>query len=254
MVSTAPILLNTFIRKTRTSPLSWDSTDWSSFSSVMARTVFEAINAGKETAEGLTGVNTLDELAFAAAVSGDLRNMTYLLEYGWLGTKVEAAHSAVLQAAPWLTEKMSHKGLSPKDVSYGDYVRSAKLSTGMFATWQETLKNIFVGGCSNICQEVATQKLGQAYRVATGSGTQDDAADYIESPYSKRSFIDYQDNIRSIKNSLYGARDVDAPVAKSLLNYRLDLSRNNDRSRRVPYASRTDELRRKIRVDHRYRR
>ena len=29
---------------------------------------------------------------------------------------------------------------------------------------------------------------------------EDESRDYIESPYSKRSFIDYQDNIYSIKN------------------------------------------------------
>ena len=88
----------------------------------------------------------------------------------------------------------------------------------------ETLENVFVGGCSSICQEVYTQKLGQAYRVATGQGgtTEDGEAesrDYIESPYSKRSFIDYQDNIYSIKNSLYGTRDVNAttPEANSLM-------------------------------------
>jgi preprotein translocase subunit SecA len=93
-----------------------------------------------------------------------------------------------------------------------------------FPTWQETLENVFVGGCSSICQEVYTQKLGQAYRVATGHGgtTEDGEAesrDYIESPYSKRSFIDYQDNIYSIKNSLYGTRHVTAttPVANSLM-------------------------------------
>ena len=66
--------------------------------------------------------------------------------------------------------------------------------------------------------------MGQAYRVATGHGgtTEDgkkESRDYIESPYSKRSFIDYQDNIYSIKNSLYGTRDVTAttPVANSLM-------------------------------------
>ena len=66
--------------------------------------------------------------------------------------------------------------------------------------------------------------MGQAYRVATGQGgtTEDGEAeskDYIESPYSKRSFIDYQDNIYSIKNSLYGTRDVNAttPEANSLM-------------------------------------
>ena len=86
------------------------------------------------------------------------------------------------------------------------------------------LENVFVGGCSSICQEVYTQKLGQAYRVATGQGgtTEDGEAesrDYIESPYSKRSFTDYQDNIYSIKNSLYGTRDVNAttPETNSLM-------------------------------------
>ena len=70
------------------------------------------------------------------------------------------------------------------------------------------MDNIFVGGCSSICQEVYTQKLGQAYRVATGNGgtTEDGEAesrDYIESPYSKRSFIDYQDNIYSGQADVY---------------------------------------------------
>ena len=97
----------------------------------------------------------------------------------------------------------------------------------MFATWHETLNNIFIGGCSNICEEVASQKLGQAYRTATGKGTADDAADYIESPYSKRSFQDYQDNIYSIKNSLYGVRgteNVSTPTDKSIMNF---LQKNN---------------------------
>lgn len=86
-------------------------------------------------------------------------------------------------------------------------------------------KKACVAGCSNICQEVYTQKLGQAFRVASGQGgtTEDgekESRDYIESPYSKRSYIDYQDNIYSIKNSLYGTRDVTAttPVTNSMMN------------------------------------
>jgi hypothetical protein len=111
--------------------------------------------------------------------------------------------------------------LSSKGIGYGLEVISAGSANGMFPTWQETLQNILVGGCSDICQEVYTQKLGQAYRVATGQGDDQDAADYIESPYSKRSFQDYQDNIYSIKNSLYGLRDINAtvPAKNSLMNY-----------------------------------
>ena len=98
-------------------------------------------------------------------------------------------------------------------------------STPGYTSWQGTMNQIFVGGCSNICAEVADQKLGQAYRVATGHGgtTEDgekESIDYIESPYSHRSFIDYQDNIYSIKNSLYGTRDIKAttPVENSMLS------------------------------------
>ena len=114
--------------------------------------------------------------------------------------------------------------LSSAGIGYGQFLLNATGDKAWFPTWQETLENVFVGGCSSICQEVYTQKLGQAYRVATGNGgtTEDGEAesrDYIESPYSKRSFIDYQDNIYSIKNSLYGTRDVTAttPVTNSLM-------------------------------------
>ena len=141
-----------------------------------------------ETEEGMTTVKGIDELAFAAAVAGDIYNMT------------------------------------SAGIGYGQFFLNATGDKAWFPTWQETLENVFVGGCSSICQEVYTQKLGQAYRVATGHGgtTEDGEAesrDYIESPYSKRSFIDYQDNIYSIKNSLYGTRHVTAttPVANSLM-------------------------------------
>ena len=50
-----------------------------------ANRTLAALTAEKETAEGLTSVNTVDECAFAAAISGDLRNMISLLAYGWAG-------------------------------------------------------------------------------------------------------------------------------------------------------------------------
>jgi hypothetical protein len=81
-------------------------------------------------------------------------------------------------------------------------------------------------GCGNIANEVASQKIGQAYRVATGAPSLDpnepDAIDYIESPYSKRSYIDYRDNIYSIKNSLYGNIDQAQPEAKSVMTFLRD--------------------------------
>ena len=187
-----------------------------------------AFNAAYETEPGLTSVKTVDEAAFAAAVSGDLRNMIYLLEYSWLGNSGNAAHKSYLFAnAKWVVDGTRFQAFSKLNNPYGEYVKSAGTDKGMFATWHETLNNIFIGGCSNICEEVASQKLGQAYRTATGTGTADDAADYIESPYSKRSFQDYQDNIYSIKNSLYGVRgteNVSTPNDKSIMNF---LQKNN---------------------------
>lgn len=177
---------------------------------------------GKETQEGMETVEGIDELAFAAAVAGDIYNMTSLLQYGWNGdTKLG---SWLTSNCNWVIEGLkdaeeSAGALSSAGIGYGQFLLNATGDKAWFPTWQETLENIFVGGCSNICQEVYTQKLGQAYRCATTGGSEDDAPDYIESPYSKRSFIDYQDNIYSIKNSLYGTRDVTAtaPVTNSLM-------------------------------------
>ena len=180
-----------------------------------------------ETEKGMTSVKGIDELAFAAAVAGDIYNMTSLLQYGWNGDATLG--SWLTSNCKWVVDglaglKESAGALSSAGIGYGQFFLNATGDKAWFPTWQETMENVFVGGCSGICQEVYTQKLGQAYRVATGHGgtTEDGEAesrDYIESPYSKRSFTDYQDNIYSIKNSLYGTRDVTAttPVANSLM-------------------------------------
>ena len=176
-----------------------------------------------ETEEGMTSVKGIDELAFAAAVAGDIYNMTSLLQYGWNG---DATLGSWLDSnCKWVVDGLktiegNTGALSSAGIGYGQFLLNATGDKAWFPTWQETLENVFVGGCSNICQEVYTQKLGQAYRVATGhAGTTEDgekeSIDYIESPYSKRSFIDYQDNIYSIKNSLYGTRDVTATTPEN---------------------------------------
>ena len=171
------------------------------------RTVAD-FNAEKEKEQGLTSVSTVNEAAFAAAVAGDLRNMTYLLEYGWLGTSIPTSHVNQLADAMWVVNGTRHRGLSPKLIPYRDYSQFATTEKGMFASWHETLNNIFIGGCSGICEEVAEQKLGQAYRKATGTGTADD-------------------NIYSIKNSLYGVRgteNISTPAQYSIMNF---LKNNN---------------------------
>lgn len=188
--------------------------------------------AGNESEEGMKSVKGIDELAFADAVSGDIYNMTTLLHYGW--TQDATDYSWINSNCNWVfsvknnsedeegeaTTTGGKNGLCAAGTGYGAWLLKGATTNGWFPTWQQTMENALVAGCSNICQEVYTQKLGQAYRVATGQGGKDESRDYIESPYSKRSFIDYQDNIYSIKNCLYGTRDVNAttPVANSMMS------------------------------------
>lgn len=173
-----------------------------------------------ETQEGMESVTGLNELAFLAAVAWDLRDKCYQLEYCWIGSEAASAHSS------WLTTNCTDISADELVSAKGNSYKENMLATGNttksnWATWNAAAYEILVGGCSNICQEVYSQKLGQAYRVASGSGSDEDAGDYIESPYSKRSFQDYQDNIYSIKNVLYGSRNTTAtsPQQNSLLYF-----------------------------------
>ena len=98
---------------------------------------------------------------------------------------------------------------------YGANVLGAAKLGSSFETWEEVLSTILVGGCSNICAEVADVKMGNAH-----SG---EDVNYIESPYSEKSFQDFIDNILSIQNTLYGGRDASAPAANSILTLLKDL-------------------------------
>lgn len=184
------------------------------------RTV-EALKAN-DTDEGVTSVKGIDELAFLQAVAADVRNITALLEFTWMGSAASNETKAILSGeGSYVFSTLRYNGLASNGtMCFGQFLLSPSSNTG-YQSWQGTMNQIFVGGCSNICAEVADQKLGQAYRVATGQGnTTEDSKDYIESPYSHRSFNDYQDNIYSIKNSLYGTRDINAitPAENSMLN------------------------------------
>ena len=185
----------------------------------------EALKAN-DTDEGVTSVKGIDELAFLQAVAGDVRNITALLEFTWMGSATSNESKAILSGeGSYVFSTLRYNGLAANGtMCYGQFLLSPSATTG-YTSWQGTMNQILVGGCSGICAEVADQKLGQAYRVATGQGgtTEDgekESIDYIESPYSHRSFIDYQDNIYSIKNSLYGTRDitVTTPAENSMLS------------------------------------
>lgn len=178
-----------------------------------------------ETEEGMTSVKGIDELAFLAAVAGDVKNMTALLEFTWMGNAASNETKQVLEDNKYVFSSMRNNGLAANGtMCFGEFLLTPAQTTG-YKSWPGTINQIFVGGCSNICNEVQEQKLGQAWRVLNGQGgtTEDgekESRDYIESPYSHRSFIDYKDNLYSIKNTLYGTRDIDAttPAANSIMS------------------------------------
>ena len=165
-------------------------------------------------------VQCKDELAFLVAVAGDVRDNCYRLEVSWLGQQAATAHiSRVAELGVW-THALDNNGYY-----YGADMLLAGIDGSSYASITAALVTLVgASGCGNIANEVASQKIGQAYRVATGTGGQDDAIDYIESPYSKRSYIDYRDNIYSIKNSLYGNIDQTSPDANSVMTF---LENNN---------------------------
>lgn len=159
-------------------------------------------NETDEAFEGKT-VSGEQELVYAVAVAGDLRDKCFQLEVAWRGETASKAHQDRVEECEFET-KLS-------DLYYGENMLSAKKAGSTFATWQEVLITIFDSGCSNICAEVANTKIGNAW-----SG---EDVNYIESPYSKKSFRDFYDNIASIKNSLYGGINLSSPHANSALTF-----------------------------------
>lgn len=160
---------------------------------------------GNEDHEAFSGktVTGTQELLYAAAVAGDLRDNCYRLSVSWNPDAPQAWQERCEELEVPVT-------LSGSDKTYGENMLGAAQAGSTYATWQETASSILVAGCSNICNEVANVKMGNAH-----SG---EDVNYIESPYSKKSFQDFIDNILSIQYSLYGKAGAAAPESKSLIN------------------------------------
>jgi len=142
------------------------------------------------------------ELVYATAVAGDLRDKCFQLEVAWRGESAAKAHRDRVEECEFETQIGS--------LYYGDHIRKATQSGSIYNSWQEVLVAILDAGCSNIANEVANTKMGLAY---TGEDP-----NYIESPYSKKSFIDFYDNVMSIKNTLYGGVNLSTPAEKSAMS------------------------------------
>lgn len=165
-------------------------------------------NEDHEAFNGKT-ITGAQELIYATAVAGDLRDNCYRLCVAWNPDAPEAYKERCEE----LEVAVSMTG---SDKTYGENILGAAQLGSTYATWQETLASILVAGCSNICNEVAAVKMGNAH-----SG---EDVNYIESPYSKKSFQDFIDNILSIQYTLYGKAGATEPVNNSLIN----LLKNNN--------------------------
>ena len=144
------------------------------------------------------------ELIYAAAVAGDLRDNCYRLCVSWN----PAAPAAYAERCEELEVPVTVTG---SDLTYGQNLLGAAAAGSSYATWQSAMSSILIAGCSNICAEVADVKMGNAH-----SG---EDINYIESPYSKKSFQDFIDNILSIQYSLYGAAGATSAQPHSLMSF-----------------------------------
>lgn len=177
-------------------------------------------------------VHGKEEVIFAAAIAGDLRDKCFQLEVSWMGNKAAASHIQRINVCKQQNAEEFKTTVAKNGLSYGENMLAAGTAQSTYSSWRKVMEEIFIGGCSNICGEVADQKMGQAYRATTSGGSsthigedgtpEKDDPNYIESPYSFNSYTDFKGNILSIQYTLYGKARSDAEVSNSILNYLYD--------------------------------
>lgn len=161
------------------------------------------VGTGRPHATNLTHA----EAVYLVGVVTDLVQQAILLEDCWAG-KVSAAKEEVITEDG---ESMSY------GENYGEYMINAGKAGSIYKTYQEVAEEI-IAGCVDIAGEVADLKMGNPY--LSSNETQ---RDYIESPYSCTSTIDFADNIRSIEHAYCGSKDGDASISDYIKSQDKDL-------------------------------
>ena len=147
-----------------------------------------------------------NELTYAIAVAGDLRNKTYQLELSWCGENaVKADRLAKVDEELEWPYTLANSG-----VSYSRNMLNAGQAGSTYRSWTDAMEAI-VDGCIDITDEVGTQKIGKPH---TGEDM-----NYIESPYSHKSIIDFHDNMISVENAYMGGIEGRRDESKSLQAY-----------------------------------
>lgn len=130
------------------------------------------------------------ELTYAVAVAGDLRNQCFRLEASWAGIEeVDRVKAEKLEALEVSTT------VNNGSYSYGEDMVNAGNAGSTKKTKTDACEDI-VDGCITIADEVGAMKIGKPY---TGEDV-----NYIESPYSYNSKVDFIGNIESIRNAYMG--------------------------------------------------
>lgn len=145
-----------------------------------------------------------NQLIYAIAVAGDLRNKCWQLELSWAGEG---------NVAERIVEKVDGELEWPFTISGGSYKQNmigAGNAGSTYRTWTHAIEEI-VDGCITIADEVGTMKIGKPY-----SG---EDVNYIESPYSHKSIVDFADNMISIRNAYMGGIEGRRDESKSLHAY-----------------------------------
>ena len=113
-------------------------------------------------------------------------------------------------------------------LTYGENLLATATLGSTYRAWTTAVNAILVAGCSNICNEVANTKIATAHGAAPADPSDVSAPiNYIESPYSKRSFIDFKDNNTIsvkyddetiVRNASYTCEEfADSPYGKYLI-------------------------------------
>lgn len=154
---------------------------------------------GKDTYKHFENITGDKELRYAQEICARLKERTFQLQVAWEGeTAANAARVAAVRSAG-LGYTVPENGLS-----YGDNLKKAGVAGGRstFATIEDAIQQILSddeGSAAAIATEVGTAKIANPFSAGDIS--------YVESPYSYNSIVDFQDNIRSIRNVWYGSLD-----------------------------------------------
>lgn len=157
---------------------------------------------------GLNNLTAREELIYAAAVAGDLRNKCFQMEVAW-NVDAPVDHIAKVEALEWPYQMTN-------GLSYGENMMLAGQAGSTYNSWRRVSDAIILSGCINICDEVGEVKMGTPHGGVEGVA-QD--PNYIESPYSWNSITDFYDNLCSIENSIMGGRPELRDESKSIYAY-----------------------------------